>query len=626
MATSLAHRGPDDEGVWVDAHVGVALGHRRLSILDLSTEGHQPMVSASGRYVVVFNGEIYNFQELRSELERTPRAAVPAFRGHSDTEVMLAAFEQWGVEEAVARFNGMFAFIVWDREERLLHLVRDRLGEKPLFYAWMGNTFLFGSELKALRCHPDFRAEIDRDALALYMKFGYVPAADSIYRGTYKLPPGCLLTVAVPPSERPEPASYWSARDVAEDGVANPFPGSLEEVIARLEDLLRDSIRLRMVADVPLGVLLSGGIDSSTVTALMQAQSTRPIKTFSIGFKDPEFNEATHAAGVARHLGTDHTELYVTPGHALAVIPRLPTIYDEPFADSSQIPTFLVCSLARKHVKVGLSGDGGDEVFGGYNRHVWGPRIWKTMRWIPKGVRKKVAAALTVLSPQEWDTAFQKMEVLLPEIIKQTHPGDKLHKLAEIGVAENPEAMYEKLVSHWNGAESLVLGTSGPSALYRGLGAELPDFTQRMMYLDTVTYLPDDILVKVDRASMSVSLETRVPFLDHRVVEFAWKLPSAMKIRNGQGKRLLRQILHQHVPKKLTERPKAGFAIPLADWLRGPLRDWAEALLDERRLEAEGFLAPKPIRDKWVEHLSSKRNWVSQLWNVLMFQAWLETN
>ena len=622
LSDSLIHRGPDDSSHWVDVKTGVALGHRRLSVIDLSPEGRQPMHSVSGRYVITFNGEIYNFKILRQKLELQGYS----FRGHSDTEIMLAAIEAWGLETAVKSFVGMFAFALWDRKERLLHLVRDRLGEKPLYYGWMDKTFLFASELKALRAHPQFRVEVDRDVLALYLRHNCIPAPYSIYKGIYKLLPGTILTLNNQETLFPTPIPYWSAKEVAETGIANPFLGSEEDAVIQLDKLLRDAIEQQMVSDVPLGAFLSGGIDSSTVVALMQAQSRTPVKTFTIGFNESEYNEAEQAKLVATYLGTDHTELYVTPQEAMRVIPKLPTLYDEPFSDSSQIPTYLVAVLAKKHVTVSLSGDGGDELFGGYNRYFWGRSIWNNIRWIPKSLRQIMAVCLKAVPPETWDRGFSSGSKILPEKFKQRGPGDKIHKLAEVLAVHSPESMYYELVSHWKNPSSIVIGASEPTTAVtdRNRWAGLNDFTQQMMFLDLITYLPDDILVKVDRACMGVSLESRVPLLDHRVVEFAWRLPLSMKVRNGQGKWLLRQVLYQYVPKEIIERPKMGFGIPIDKWLRGPLREWAEELLKINRLRDEGIFKPNSIREKWEEHLSGKRNWQHQLWDILMFQAWLE--
>ena len=623
MAEVIRHRGPDDHGVWIDAEAGIGLAHRRLSILDLSLEGHQPMPSTCGRYMIVFNGEVYNFKALQRELEDVGCR----FRGHSDTEVILAAISAWGLQRALQQFNGMFAFALWDRQERQLHLVRDRVGEKPLYYGWIGKTFVFGSELKALRVHPDFKSKINHDSLALFLRHSYIPAPYSIYQGINKLLPGTIFTLnQTDRNFLPAPVPYWSAREVSEQGVSDPFTGSPDEAVAHLDSLLRDAVNLRMEADVPLGAFLSGGIDSSTVVAQMQAQSNRPVKTFTIGFYESNYNEANQAKEVAKYLGTEHTELYVRPGEAMAVIPRLPTLYDEPFSDSSQIPTFLISQLARQHVTVSLSGDGGDELFTGYNRYFWGQRIWGMIGWMPRGLRGMVANALTVVSPQKWDQTASVIGLLLPSKIKHRTPGDKLHKLAEILAVDSPEELYRGLVSHWKDPTSLVFGGCEPPTFLtdKGQWANLTDFPHQMMYMDTVSYLPDDILVKVDRASMGVSLEARAPLLDHRVVEFAWRVPLSMKLRDGQGKWLLRQVLYKYVPRELVERPKMGFGIPIDNWLRGPLREWAEALLNERRLKTEGFFHPGPIRKKWTEHLSGRRNWQYLLWDILMFQAWLE--
>ena len=620
----MLHRGPDDGGEWTDEKTGIALGFRRLAIVDLSPAGHQPMISASGRFVMAFNGEVYNFGAIRSELEAAGLA--PEFRGGSDTEVMLAAFEAWGLEKAVQRFVGMFAIALWDRENRTLHLVRDRLGVKPMYYGWAGKTLLFGSELKALRANPGFDGTIDRNALSLMLRYDYIPAPYTIYRGYHKLPAGAILTVAADRPQEATPIAYWSAKSVAEAGVQAPFGGSDAEAVEHLDGLLRDSVGLRMVADVPLGVFLSGGVDSSVVVALMQAQSSRPVQTFTIGFREESYNEAQHARVVSQHLGTDHTELIVSPEEAMAVIPRLPTLYDEPFADPSQIPTFLVSQLARKSVTVSLSGDGGDELFGGYNRYFWGRSLWKRMAGIPRPLRGGSAAVMNAVPPQMWDSLFRIAGPLLPAGARQRNPGDKMAKLAEIMGAEGPDDLYHALVSHWKQPTQLVDNSVEPLTAFtdRSRWADLSDFTQRMMFLDTVSYLPDDILVKVDRASMGVSLEAREPLLDHRILEFAWQLPMSMKVRDGQGKWLLRQVLDKYVPRALIERPKAGFGVPIDTWLRGPLRDWAESLLSESSLKRQGIFNPPPIRKKWAEHLSGRHNWQYYLWNVLMVQAWLE--
>lgn len=623
MTATLRHRGPDAGAVWVDAHAGIVLGHRRLAIIDLSPNGSQPMSSTSGRWVIAFNGEIYNFPALRDDLLTRGHR----FCGHSDTEVLLAAIEQWGLTESLKRAVGMFALALWDREDHVLYLARDRMGEKPLYYGWVDGTFLFGSELKALRAYDGWEPTIDRDALALFLRHNYVPGPYTIYQGIRKLPPGTSL--AIPASgDTAEPRPYWSLGDVIRTARARRFEGGEPEAIERLDRLLRQSIRGQMVADVPLGAFLSGGIDSSTVVALMQAQSERAIQTFTIGFHEQAYDEAVYAKAIARHLGTDHTELYVEPADAMAVIPRLPTLYDEPFADSSQIPTFLVSQLARRSVTVSLSGDGGDELFGGYNRYFLARSIWQRMERLPRLLRKTVARGITACAPTTWDRMFGAIRAALPGALRPRHFGDGLYKLAVILHAHGPDEIYHRLVSHWEQPDRVVRGAVEPLTSLTNTAAwpELGDYTERMMYLDAITYLPDDILVKVDRACMAVSLEARVPLLDHRVIEFAWSLPLAFKVRNGDGKRLLRRVLNRYVPNELVDRPKMGFGVPIDHWLRGPLRDWAESLLDERRLRLEGVFDPGPIREKWLEHLSGANNWQYLLWDVLMFQAWREHN
>ncbi len=629
MAESIKSRGPDDSGVWTDDERGIALGHRRLSIVDLSPAGHQPMESRSGRYLMVYNGEIYNHMECRAAL--TAAGETFSWRGHSDTESLLAGFEVWGIQSTIERCIGMFAFAVWDRQTRTLTLGRDRLGEKPLYYGWQGmgslSTFLFGSELKALKAYPTFDAGIDRDALCLLMRHSYIPAPYSIYQGINKLEPGCLLSVSLAQPE-PKIVRYWSAASVAVYSCDASFTGSPGQAVDRLEELLKSAVQLQMAADVPLGAFLSGGIDSSTVVALMQTQASRPVKTFTIGFNEKGYNEAAHAKAIAVYLGTDHTELYVSPQQALNVIPQLPSLYCEPFSDSSQIPTFLVSQLARQQVTVSLSGDAGDELFCGYNRYLLADKLWKKLSVLPTSSRRLVARGLTVLSPYQWDSLLSPIQGCFPKSLQQVNWGGKLHKAAGVLAAGSVNELYLGLVSHWDDPASVVIGGNEPPTLLAGNAPALDglDDIQRMMALDTLTYLPDDILVKVDRAGMGVSLEGRVPFLDHRVVEFAWSLPQNMKLRDGMGKWVLRQVLYRHVPKELIERPKMGFGVPIGDWLRGPLRDWAENLLDEARLRREGYFQPAPIRQKWAEHLSNTRNWQYHLWDVLMFQAWLAEN
>lgn len=619
MADTLIHRGPDDAGVWVDEAPGVALAHRRLAILDLSPAGHQPMHSACARYVVVYNGEIYNWAELRGELETVGQA--PAWRGHSDTEVLLAGIVAWGLEGTLRRARGMFALALWDRTQRSLTLARDRIGEKPLYYGIVGDGFAFGSELKALRALPAARFNIDPGALALMLRYGYVPAPHSIYRDIFKLPPGTLLRVAAG-GVLGEPEPWWRFEAVALSGAMNRLALSDGEALDGLESVLGAAIDEQMVADVPLGALLSGGLDSSAVVALMQARSSRQVRTFTIGFAEGDYDEATHAKAVARHLGTDHTELHVAPEQAREIIPRLPDIYDEPFADSSQIPTALVCALTRQHVTVCLSGDAGDELFAGYNRYFWTNSLWRRFGRLPPWLRRKFADGLSALPAGVWNSVFGAMGPLLPARLRVSNPGDKLHKLAEVIGAPSREVLYRELVSQWRGVLPLLASAEPPTLVADpGRWPLLPCFAERMMAVDTLTYLPDDILVKVDRAAMAASLETRAPFLDARVIDFAWQLPFAQKVRGGQGKWLLRQLLYRHVPRELVDRPKQGFGVPIEHWLCGPLRDWAEDLLSPAALAADGLLDPAPVRAMWQRHLSG-RNVQYALWNVLMYQAW----
>jgi asparagine synthase (glutamine-hydrolysing) len=620
MCNAIAHRGPDDFGEWVDSPSGIALGNRRLAILDLSPEGHQPMASAHGRYVITYNGEVYNYASLMSELEKLGHR----FRGHSDTEVILASIEQWGLETALERFTGMFAFALWDRIEHRLHLVRDRLGIKPLFIYQHQDTVLFGSELKTFKAHPAFVPELNRGSLLSFLRYRYVPAPSTVYAHARKLLPGHFMTITDARAPLPASKPYWSADDVARAGIENPLQGTDAELIDEATALLKDAVKIHMVSDVPLGVFLSGGVDSSTVAALMQAQSDRPVKSFSIGFDSDGYDEAANAAAVAKHLGTDHTELYLTSEDARAIIPMLGDMFDEPFADPSQIPTYLVSQLARRQVTVSLSGDGGDEVFGGYNRYLWVPRIWRQAQRLPSLSYKLLEAGVQTVSPQTIDSFYGKLSPHLPQSLRVRLLGDKLQKLALAGGAASPDLLYRSVASAYNAPEELVLNAqNGSDHLLGVLDDMMPtNSVDRMMLGDLLTYLPDDILTKVDRSSMSVSLESRVPLLDHRVVEFAWRLPRAAKIRDGQSKWLLRQVLYQSVPRDLIDRPKSGFDLPIDAWLRGPLRAWAEDLLDETRLHREGVLNASAVQRLFREHLSGKRNWRDILWAVLMFEVW----
>lgn len=618
MARAIQRRGPDDEGSWSDARHGIALAHRRLAIVDLSPQGHQPMPSACERYVLVYNGEIYNHLELRAELAEHP------WRGHSDTETILACFSRWGVRETLPRLVGMFAMAVWDREQASLTLVRDRMGEKPLFYGELpSGDFVFGSELKALRAHPRWQGEVNRDALALYMRHNAIPAPHSIYRGIQKLMPGAWAEFDHKGLKAE--GRFWNLEQLAQQWSATPLSLTDEEATDELERLLRQALQGQMMADVPLGAFLSGGVDSSTIVALMQAQSSRPVLSFSVGFDVPGFNEAVHAKSIAAHLGTQHTELYVSSQDALAVIPKLASLYDEPFADSSQIPTFLVAQMARQHVTVALSGDAGDELFAGYTRYVLARRLWAQLSRYPMALRRAAAGIILSQPVERWNTLARWFGPLLPALRTQANIGDKLYKLAaHVLLADSPESLHRALVSHWHEPTNLVLGSSEPAtALDRIPLSGSPDrMVAQMSLLDQLTYLPDDILVKVDRAAMGVSLETRVPLLDARVVEFAHRLPMHQKLRGSQAKWLLRQVLYRHVPRELIERPKQGFAVPLDQWLRGPLRDWAEHLLAPESLTKAGLLNVAEVRQKWNEHQTGTRNWQYQLWDVLMLQAW----
>lgn len=622
MGDTIVHRGPDEGDVWVDGEAGIALSHRRLSIIDLSPAGHQPMKSADGRWVIAFNGEIYNFEDLRELL--TGRGHT--FRGHSDTEVLLAAVSEWGVREAAERCNGMFALALWDQRDRVLHLARDRFGEKPLYYGWCGGLFLFGSELKAIRRHPGFTAEFDRDAIALFLRHGYVPDPFSVYRGFAKLLPGHLAAVSAANPGQVRLDEYWPVRDLVARGLQDPHRGTEQEIAEELDGVLRDAVKIRTYADVPLGAFLSGGVDSSTIVALMQAQSTRPVKTFTIGFGEDAYNEAAHAKRVAQHLGTDHTELYVTAQDALNVVPLLPSLYDEPFADSSQIPTYLVSQMARRHVTVSLSGDAGDELFGGYTRYFLGSSLWNGLARFPLWLRSGAAAALRTLPTSVLEAAYRLSMPILPRGLRLAGVRDKVQKAVEILGVRTPEAMYLRLVSLWKEPAQVVIASKEPRPPRWDLGPLSGiGFPEKMMFLDLVSYLPGDILVKVDRASMGVSLEARVPFLDPRVAELAWRIPTAMKMRSDVGKRILRKVLYKYVPPELIDRPKMGFGVPVSEWLRGPLREWAVDLLAEARLRRQGLFDPAQVLSLLDQHLRRGRDYPYHLWAVLMFQGWLDS-
>lgn len=618
MADAIRHRGPDDSGAWADREAGIALAHRRLSILDLSPAGHQPMLSGSGRTVIAFNGEIYNFADIRRALEETGHR--PQWRGHSDTEVLVEAIERWGVRNALKRAAGMFALAVYDRETRVVTLARDRIGEKPLYYGTSNGVFLFGSDLAALRRHPLWHGEVDRDALAAYMRYSSVPAPRSIYLGISKLEPGMVLELPLA-TMQVRTSRYWSADDAAAAGVSKPFTGSAGDAVDETERLIRRALEGQMLADVPLGAMLSGGIDSSTVAALMQAMSPRPVKTFAIGFTEAGYDEAPHAAAVARHLGSDHTELYVSAADALATVPKLADVYSEPFADSSQIPTLLVSQLARRSVTVALSGDGGDEVFSGYNRYRLAASYWHRLARIPLPLRRTAARAIGLMGPAALGRVTDAASVLLPERLRPRLAAEKLHKLAGVAGLETLDDVYAALVSHW--PATVMAGARTGDEIARLPDVPGLDPVRRMMLADLKGYLADDVLVKVDRAAMFHSLETRVPLLDHRLVEFAASLPVSYLHRDGVAKWPLRQVLQRYVPAALFDRPKMGFAVPIDSWLRGPLRDWAEDLLAERRLASEGYLNPKIIRAALAAHLNGTRNMQYPLWTALMFQAWL---
>jgi asparagine synthase (glutamine-hydrolysing) len=627
MNSAISHRGPDSDGVWNDKNIGIVLGHQRLSIIDLTKAGHQPMQSHSERFILTYNGEIYNHLEIRNELEKSYSPI--KWKGTSDTETLLQAIEFWGIETTLKKIVGMFAFAVWDQKNRCLTLARDRIGEKPIYFGWQGKgenkVFLFGSELKALKVHPGFNGDINRDAIALQLRHNCIPAPYSIYKNINKLLPAHYLQLkendlkeGILPNSKP----YWSLKDTAVSGINSSLPANIKNIKDELEQLLKTCVKQQMISDVSLGAFLSGGVDSSTIVALMQAQSVQPIKTFTIGFHEENYNEAKYAKEVAKHLGTDHTEFYVSDKQALEVIPKLSNIYDEPFSDSSQIPTFLVSELAKQNVKVSLSGDGGDEMFCGYNRYTMSKNWWNKVSLMPWPLRNFLADRITAFSPNTWNK-------LLKIFLRSNYlgnSGDLMYKFSRVLRCKTLDHAYLKLTSHFDNPTEIVLNSKIQKTRLSNYNSELNQFDnqQKMMIFDALTYLPDDILVKVDRASMANSLEIRTPFLDHRIVEFSWQIPQSLKLKDGQGKWILRQILNKYVPKKITERPKMGFGVPIDIWLRGPLRDWAESLLNETRLKNEGYFDKNHIRTIWKEHLSKKKNWQHHLWDILIFQSWLD--
>jgi len=619
MADAISHRGPDNMGVWSDHNPSIGFAHSRLSILDLSSAGNQPMHSSSGNYVIIFNGEIYNHKSIRSELESINRRN---WLGHSDTETLLAAIEEWGLKKTLAKAKGMFAIALWDKSSNKLSLACDRIGEKPLYYGWVNNQFVFSSELKSIKVFPEFNNSIDRNSLALFLRFNSIPAPYSIYKDIYKLEPGQIIEMNSQTGKL-EKYKFWSLEEVYKNGFKNKFLGSSVQAINQLENILSEAVSSQMQSDVPLGAFLSGGIDSSTIVALMQSCSNSQVNTFTIGFNSKEFDESKHAEMVANHLGTNHFNKFVTEKDALDVIPNLPDIYDEPFADSSQIPTYLVSKFAKEKVTVALSGDAGDELFGGYNRYIFSQKIFKNISKTPNSIKKLMSKIMFSLSEENWN-------LILGRLMRNHYSniGHKIHKTANIVSSKSIRDLHFKLISQIQNPSDWLKDSNEYKSVFNDNEDRFKeqDSVEIMMAYDLISYLPTDILTKVDRAAMSVSLETRVPFLDPDVIQFSASLPMEFKIRNGVTKWLLREVLYKHVPKDLIERPKMGFAVPLAEWLRGPLKDWAESLLDEKRLHQEGFFNVEFVRDKWSEHISGRRNWSHQLWNVLMFQAWLENN
>lgn len=626
MIDKLNHRGPDDKGVWIDSDTGISLSHSRLAIMDLSFAGHQPMPSPCGCLVIVFNGEIYNHIDIRKEL--TLNNLLPSdffWKGTSDTETLLMAIKVWGVSKTLSKLIGMFAFALWDYNTKSLTIARDRMGEKPLYYGLQDRALMFASELKSIHAIPTFNASINQSALSLYLQNNMVPAPSTIYNGIYKLLPGTYLTVKkddIIQNRLPKPTQYWGLDNIVQKGLLTPFSGSKEEAVFELDRLIKQSISGQMIADVSLGAFLSGGVDSTTIVALMQSQSIQPIQTFTAGFYERGYNEANYAKEVANYLGTNHTELYVTQSQMLDCVPKIPQLYDEPFADASQIPTYLISRLTRQHVTVSLSGDGGDELFGGYNRYISAVSIWNKCIKLPYAIRMLIAGILTTISPSAWDSIFYNLRSVLPRDWQYQTPGNKVYKLSSILTVKSAEKLYNNIVSNWKQTEHVLVNYQEKNEAFSNT-LNIKELEHRMMYLDSISYLPDDILVKVDRASMGASLESRVPFLDHRIVEFAWTLPLTMKIHQGQGKWILRKVLNKYIPSNLVDRPKSGFDVPIDHWLRGPLKKWAEELINPSLLKEQGFFVPEIIQRKWLEHLSGKKNCSHQLWAILMFQAWL---
>mgnify|MGYP001345641291 CR=1 FL=1 len=624
MISKLEHRGPDDKGIWFDYSSGIALAHSRLSIVDLSKAGHQPMISSCERYLIVFNGEIYNHKLLRKKL---PDWII--WKGNSDTETLINGISHWGLEKTLSKTVGMFAFAVWDREQKKLTLARDRFGEKPLYFGFRGKTLIFSSELKSIEAFPDTSPNIDMNSLEMYLRYGYIPAPLSIYKGIHKLIPGNYLEFSMKDFYAgliPSSKKYWSLESIIKKKQAYPFLGSNKDAIDHLESLLRETISGQLLGDVPVGAFLSGGIDSSTVVSIMQSQSRNALNTFTVGFEEVEFDESKSAKIISSLIGTNHSELIVSPNDAMRIIPDLAEIYDEPFSDVSQIPTYLISKFAANRLKVCLSGDGGDELFCGYSRHIVGPRIWRILNKIPYSLRKAIAYFIHQISPTTWDNFYYLFEVFLPNHLRINLPGLKIYKISDLINSETLYEVYLSLLSSWSSPQNILLNydSSLNNSSFEFCNLNLHDSHHQMMYFDSKNYLPNDILVKLDRAAMASSLETRLPFLDHRIIEFAWSTPLEMKLKNSRSKWLLREVLKKYLPENLIDKPKRGFTVPIGDWLRGPLKYWANELLDEKNISSQKYFSYNSIKTKWDEHISGKHDWSKQLWTILMFQSWLQ--